>query len=88
MHMLCDPGFTVLEHDITNPVYLQVDEVSSLACPALPVHYQYDSVQTMKTSVTGMINFPGLTKCVGGKLLQASTSEVYGDPQVYPQPES
>ena len=88
MHMMNDPAFTLLEHDITNPAYLQVDEVYNLACPASPVHYQYDSVQTMKTSVTGMINMLGLTKRLGGKLLQASTSEVYGDPQVHPQSES
>ena len=88
LHMMDHPAFTLLEHDITNPVYLQVDEVYNLACPASPVHYQYDSVQTMKTSVTGMINMLGLAKRVGGKLLQASTSEVYGDPQVHPQPES
>jgi len=88
MHMMNDPAFTLLEHDITNPAYLQVDEVYNLACPASPVHYQYDSVQTMKTSVTGMINMLGLAKRVGGKLLQASTSEVYGDPQVHPQSES
>jgi UDP-glucuronate decarboxylase len=86
-HMINDPAFTLLEHDITNPVYLQVDEVYNLACPASPVHYQYDSVQTMKTSVTGMINMLGLAKRVGGKLMQASTSEVYGDPQVHPQSE-
>ena len=79
LHMMDHPAFTLLEHDITNPVYLQVDEVYNLACPASPVRYQYDSVQTMKTSVTGMINMLGLAKRVGGKLLQASTSEVYGD---------
>jgi UDP-glucuronate decarboxylase len=88
MHMVCDPMFTVLEHDITNPLYLQVDEVYNLACPASPVHYQYDPVHTMKTSVMGTINMLGLTKRVGAKLMQASTSEVYGDPQVHPQPES
>ena len=88
MHMMSDPGFTILEHDITNPVYLQVDEVYNLACPASPVHYQYDPVHTMKTSVMGTINMLGLAKRVGSKLMQASTSEVYGDPQVHPQPES
>jgi UDP-glucuronate decarboxylase len=88
MHMISDPMFTVLEHDITNPVYLQVDEVYNLACPASPVHYQYDPVHTMKTSVMGTINLLGLTKRLGARLMQASTSEVYGDPQVHPQPES
>lgn len=88
MHMLCDPRFTLLEHDITNPIYLQVDEVYNLACPASPVHYQYDPVHTMKTSVLGTINVLGLTKRVGARLMHASTSEIYGDPQVHPQPES
>jgi UDP-glucuronate decarboxylase len=88
MHMICDASFTLLEHDITNPIYLQVDEVYNLACPASPVHYQYDPVHTMKTSVLGTINVLGLTKRVGAKLIQASTSEIYGDPQVHPQPES
>ena len=87
-HLMDNPAFTLLEHDITNPVYLQVDEIYNLACPASPVHYQYDAVHTMKTSVLGMINMLGLAKRVGAKLLQASTSEVYGDPQVHPQPES
>ncbi|MFV8818442.1 UDP-glucuronic acid decarboxylase family protein [Haliea sp. E17] len=87
-HLMSDPMFTVMEHDITNPVYLQVDEVYNLACPASPVHYQYDPVHTMKTSVLGMINMLGLAKRVKGKILHASTSEVYGDPLVHPQPES
>ena len=80
--------FTVLEHDVTNPAYLQVDEIYNLACPASPVHYQYDPVHTMKTSVLGMINMLGLAKRINGKLMHASTSEVYGDPTVHPQPES
>ena len=88
MDLMNDPAFTLLEHDITNPVYLQVDEVYNLACPASPRHYQYDSVQTLKTSVIGMINLLGLAKRVGAKIMQASTSEVYGDPQVHPQPET
>jgi UDP-glucuronate decarboxylase len=87
MHLMCDPNFTVLEHDITNPVYLQVDEIYNLACPASPVHYQYDPVHTMKTSVLGSINVLGLTKRLGARLVHASTSEVYGDPQVHPQTE-
>ena len=88
LHMMDDSRFTLLEHDITKPVYLQVDEIYNLACPASPVHYQYDAVHTLKTSVLGMINMLGLAKRVGAKLMQASTSEVYGDPQVHPQPES
>lgn len=83
-----DPMFSVLEHDVTNPVYLQVDEIYNLACPASPVHYQLDPIQTVKTSVLGAINVLGLAKRVGARLLHASTSEVYGDPQVHPQPES
>jgi UDP-glucuronate decarboxylase len=88
IHLMDDPGFTVLEHDITTPVYLQVDEIYNLACPASPVHYQYDPVHTMKTNVMGIINMLGLAKRVGGKLMHASTSEVYGDPLTHPQPES
>ena len=88
MSLMSNPMFTILEHDITNPVFLQVDEVYSLACPASPVHYQYDSVLTRKTSVLGTINMLGLTKRVNGKIMHASTSEVYGDPEVHPQPES
>jgi UDP-glucuronate decarboxylase len=87
-HLLDHPMFTVMEHDITNPVYLQADEIYNLACPASPVHYQYDPVHTMKTSVLGMINMLGLAKRVNGKIMHASTSEVYGDPLVHPQPES
>ena len=87
-HLLNHPMFTVLEHDVTNPAYLQVDEIYNLACPASPVHYQYDPVHTMKTSVLGIINMLGLAKRINGKLMHASTSEVYGDPLVHPQPES
>jgi UDP-glucuronate decarboxylase len=87
-HLLDHPMFTLLEHDITNPAYLQVDEIYNLACPASPVHYQYDPVHTMKTCVLGIINMLGLAKRINGKLMHASTSEVYGDPSVHPQPES
>jgi len=88
MHLLSNPMFTVLEHDVTNPLYLQVDEVYNLACPASPIHYQFDPVHTTKTSVIGTINILGLAKRVNAKVMHASTSEVYGDPQVHPQPES
>ncbi|MGL4566229.1 MAG: UDP-glucuronic acid decarboxylase family protein, partial [Halioglobus sp.] len=87
-HLQQNPLFNVLEHDVTHPVYLQVDEIYNLACPASPVHYQYDPVHTMKTSVLGIIHMLGLAKRVNGKLMHASTSEVYGDPHVHPQPES
>jgi UDP-glucuronate decarboxylase len=86
-HLLGDPNFEAMRHDITFPLYVEVDEVFNLACPASPVHYQYDPVQTTKTSVIGAINMLGLTKRVGAKILQASTSEVYGDPTVHPQTE-
>lgn len=82
-----NPMFTLLEHDITNPVYLQVDEIYNLACPASPIHYQYDPIHTTKTSVLGMINMLGLAKRCNAKIMHASTSEVYGDPEVHPQPE-
>jgi len=87
-HLLANPNFTVLEHDITNPLFVQVDEIYNLACPASPRHYQYDPVHTLKTSVLGAINMLGLAKRVGARILQASTSEVYGDPDVHPQPET
>jgi UDP-glucuronate decarboxylase len=83
-----NPRFEVLRHDVTFPLYVEVDEIYNLACPASPVHYQYDPVQTTKTSVHGAINMLGLAKRVGARILQASTSEVYGDPEVHPQPES
>ncbi|HEX4171725.1 MAG TPA: UDP-glucuronic acid decarboxylase family protein [Acetobacteraceae bacterium] len=86
-HLLGDPNFEAMRHDITFPLYVEVDEVFNLACPASPVHYQYDPVQTTKTSVIGAINMLGLAKRVGAKILQASTSEVYGDPTVHPQNE-
>ena len=86
-HLWNNLYFNVLEHDITNPLYAQVDEIYNLACPASPPHYQADPVHTMKTSVLGAINMLGLTKRIKGKILHASTSEVYGDPLVHPQPE-
>ena len=79
-HLLGDPHFEAMRHDITFPLYVEVDEIYNLACPASPVHYQYDPVQTTKTSVIGAINMLGLAKRIGAKILQASTSEVYGDP--------
>jgi len=87
IHLLDNPAFEVLRHDITFPLYVEVDEIYNLACPASPIHYQFDPVQTTKTSVHGAINMLGLAKRVKAKILQASTSEVYGDPQVHPQPE-
>ena len=86
--LLQHPAFEVMRHDICLPLYVEVDEIYNLACPASPVHYQFDPVQTTKTSVHGSINMLGLAKRVRSKILQASTSEVYGDPQVHPQPES
>jgi UDP-glucuronate decarboxylase len=86
-HLIGDPHFEAMRHDITFPLYVEVDEIYNLACPASPVHYQYDPVQTTKTSVIGAINMLGLAKRVGAKIMQASTSEVYGDPTVHPQAE-
>ena len=86
-HLLDHPRFEFLRHDITFPLYVEVDEIYNLACPASPIHYQYDPVQTTKTSVHGAINMLGLAKRLRGKILQASTSEVYGDPEVHPQTE-
>jgi len=83
-----EPRFELMRHDITFPVYIEVDEIYNLACPASPIHYQFDPVQTTKTSVHGIINMLGLAKRVQARILQASTSEVYGDPEVHPQPES
>ncbi|MEE7475336.1 UDP-glucuronic acid decarboxylase family protein [Methylobacterium hispanicum] len=87
-HLLGHPRFELMRHDVTFPLYVEVDEIYNLACPASPVHYQADPVQTTKTSVVGAINMLGLAKRVKAKILQASTSEVYGDPDVHPQPES
>jgi len=86
-HLLGNPRFELMRHDITFPLYVEVDEIYNLACPASPVHYQYDPVQTTKTCVHGTINMLGLAKRVGARIFQASTSEVYGDPEVHPQPE-
>jgi UDP-glucuronate decarboxylase len=86
--LLSHPALEVMRHDICFPLYVEVDEIYNLACPASPVHYQFDPVQTTKTSVHGSINMLGLAKRVKAKILQASTSEVYGDPQVHPQPET
>jgi UDP-glucuronate decarboxylase len=86
--LLANPRFELLRHDVCFPLYVEVDEIYNLACPASPVFYQRDPVQTIKTSVHGAINMLGLAKRVGARILQASTSEVYGDPRVHPQPES
>lgn len=86
-HLLDNPRFELMRHDVTVPLYLEVDEIYNLACPASPVHYQFDPVQTTKTSVHGAINMLGLAKRVKAKILQASTSEVYGDPDIHPQTE-
>jgi UDP-glucuronate decarboxylase len=88
LKLLDHPNFELMRHDITFPLYVEIDEIYNLACPASPVHYQYDPVQTTKTSVHGAINMLGLAKRTRAKILQASTSEVYGDPEVHPQPES
>ncbi|MEL7091838.1 MAG: UDP-glucuronic acid decarboxylase family protein [Pseudomonadota bacterium] len=85
---LGNPYFEFMRHDVTFPLYVEVDEIYNLACPASPIHYQHDPVQTTKTSVHGAINMLGLAKRLGAKIFQASTSEVYGDPDVHPQPES
>lgn len=87
-HLMGDPYFELLRHDITFPLYLEVDEIYNLACPASPIHYQNDPVQTTKVNVHGSINMLGLAKRIKAKILQASTSEVYGDPTVHPQPET
>ncbi|MEQ1607414.1 MAG: UDP-glucuronic acid decarboxylase family protein [Hyphomonadaceae bacterium] len=86
-HMHGNPRFEFLRHDVTFPLFVEVDQIWNLACPASPIHYQHDPVQTTKTSVHGAINMLGLAKRLGAKILQASTSEVYGDPSVHPQPE-
>lgn len=87
-HLMGNPYFEAMRHDICFPLYVEVDEIYNLACPASPIHYQFDPVQTTKTSVHGSINMLGLAKRVKAKILQASTSEVYGDPKVHPQPET
>ena len=87
-HLLGKPNFEVLRHDITLPIFLEVDQIYNMACPAAPGHYQYNPIKTIKTSVLGSINMLGVAKRCGAKILQASTSEVYGDPEVHPQVES
>ena len=86
-HLLGNPAFEMMRHDVCWPLYVEVDQIFNLACPASPIHYQNDPVQTTKTSVHGAINMLGLAKRVKARILQASTSEVYGDPAVHPQPE-
>lgn len=87
-HLIGNPYFEVIRHDITQPFYIEVDEIYNLACPASPIHYQFNPIKTIKTSVMGAINMLGLAKRIKAKILQASTSEVYGDPEVHPQTES
>ena len=88
IHLMSNPRFEVLRHDVTLPLFIEVDEIYNLACPASPIHYQHDPVQTTKTCVHGAINMLGLAKRTGAKIMQASTSEVYGDPEIHPQVES
>jgi UDP-glucuronate decarboxylase len=88
VHLMGNPHFEVLRHDVTMPLFIEVDEIYNLACPASPIHYQHDPVQTTKTCVHGAINMLGLAKRTGAKIMQASTSEVYGDPEIHPQIES
>lgn len=87
-HLMANPYFEFIRHDVTEPLYVEVDQIYNLACPASPVHYQANPVKTTKTSVYGALNMLGLAKRVGARILQASTSEVYGDPEIHPQPES
>lgn len=87
-HLMTNPYFEVIRHDVNYPLAIEVDEIYNLACPASPVHYQYDPIQTTKTSILGALNMLGLAKRLNARILQASTSEVYGDPEVHPQPES
>lgn len=88
VHLLSNPYFELIRHDVTMPFFIEVDEIYNLACPASPVHYQYNPIKTVKTSVIGAVNMLGLAKRIKAKILQASTSEVYGDPQIHPQVES
>lgn len=88
VHLMGNPYFELVRHDVTAPYYVEVDEIYNLACPASPIHYQYNPIKTVKTSVMGAINMLGLAKRIRAKVLQASTSEVYGDPAIHPQPES
>jgi len=88
VHLLDNPFFELIRHDVTMPFFIEVDQIYNLACPASPVHYQYNPIKTIKTSVMGAVNMLGLAKRINARILQASTSEVYGDPTVHPQPES
>jgi len=88
VHLLKNPYFELIRHDVTMPFFIEVDEIYNMACPASPIHYQYNSIKTIKTSVMGAVNMLGLAKRIKAKILQASTSEVYGDPKIHPQPES
>jgi len=88
VHLLSNPYFELVRHDVTMPFFIEVDEIYNLACPASPIHYQYNAIKTVKTSVMGAINMLGLAKRIRARILQASTSEVYGDPNIHPQPES
>lgn len=88
VHLLNNPYFELVRHDVTQPFFIEVDEIYNLACPASPIHYQYNAIKTIKTSVMGAVNMLGLAKRIKAKILQASTSEVYGDPQIHPQVES
>ncbi len=88
IHLLDNPYFELIRHDVTMPFFIEVDQIYNLACPASPVHYQYNPIKTIKTSVAGAINMLGLAKRIKARILQASTSEVYGDPKIHPQPES
>ena len=87
IHLLDNPYFEIVRHDVCFPLYVEVDEIYNLACPASPIYYQFDPVQTTKTSINGAINMLGLAKRIKAKILQASTSEVYGDPEIHPQKE-
>lgn len=87
IHLMQNPNFELIRHDVIQPIYLEVDEIYNLACPASPIHYQYNPIKTVKTSVMGAINMLGLAKRINAKILQASTSEVYGAPNLHPQPE-
>lgn len=87
IHLMQNPNFELIRHDVIQPIYLEVDEIYNLACPASPIHYQYNPIKTVKTSVMGAINMLGLAKRINAKILQASTSEIYGDPNLHPQPE-
>ena len=88
IHLIDNPFFELIRHDVTMPFFIEVDQIYNLACPASPIHYQHNPIKTIKTSVAGAINMLGLAKRINAKILQASTSEVYGDPQIHPQPET